>query len=69
MLAITGVALGWSGFVPKADQTELVENTLRFLYGGVPFIAYMIGALLLFKFKFNEAEHAVVKDALLKARA
>jgi Na+/melibiose symporter-like transporter len=64
MLSLTGFALSWAGFVPKADQTELVENTLRFLYGGVPLICYMAGTYLLLRFSFNEGEHAEVRAAL-----
>ena len=60
MLMVTGFALSWAGFVPKVDQTELVVDTLRFLYAGVPFIAYIFGALLFLRFSFNEAEHAEV---------
>ena len=46
MLMVTGFALSWAGFVPKVEQSELVVNTLRFLYAGVPFIAYIFGALI-----------------------
>ena len=46
--------------VREALDRELVVNTLRFLYAGVPFIAYIIGALLFLRFSFNEAEHAEV---------
>ena len=60
MLMVTGFALSWAGFVPKVAQTELVVDTLRFLYAGVPFIAYIFGALLFLRFSFNEAEHAEV---------
>jgi Na+/melibiose symporter-like transporter len=60
MLMVTGFSLSGAGFVPKVEQTELVVNTLRFLYAGVPFIAYIFGALLFLRFSFNEAEHAEV---------
>ena len=60
MLMVTGFALSWAGYVPKVEQSDLVVNTLRFLYAGVPFIAYIFGALLLLRFSFNEAEHAEV---------
>ncbi|MBE8221068.1 MAG: MFS transporter [Alphaproteobacteria bacterium] len=61
MLMVTGFALGWAGYVPKiADQADTVVYTLRFLYGGVPFICYILGACLLLRFAFNEREHAEV---------
>ena len=64
MLMITGFALSWAGFVPRAEQTDTVVNTLRFLYGGVPFIAYLLGGYLLTRFSFNEAEHTQVLNQL-----
>ena len=38
--------------------------TLRFLYAGVPFIAYLVGAYLLGRFAFNEEEHKHVQSEL-----
>jgi len=66
MLMVTGFALSWAGYVPKVEQTELVIDTLRFLYAGVPFIAYIFGALLLLRFGFNETEHAEVIAELVR---
>ncbi|MAI68907.1 MAG: hypothetical protein CBD03_04930 [Rhizobiales bacterium TMED143] len=60
MLMVTGFALSWAGFVPKAVQTDQVVDTLRFLYAGVPFFAYIFGALMFLRFSLNEAEHAEV---------
>lgn len=64
MLTVTGFALSWAGFVPRVEQSELVINTLRFLYGGVPFIVYLIGAALMLGFSFNEKEHTEIREKL-----
>ncbi len=67
MLMVTGFALSFSGFVPNVAQNESVILTMRFLYGGMPFVVYLIGAYLLIRFSFNEAEHRSVL-AELKSR-
>jgi len=64
MLMVTGFALSLAGFVPKVEQNEAVVFTLRFLYAGVPFIAYLVGAYLLGRFAFNEEEHKHVQSEL-----
>lgn len=65
MLMFTGFALGWAGYIPKvADQADTVIYTLRFLYGGIPFVCYMAGAYLLLRFAFNEREHADILSKL-----
>ncbi len=69
MLMVTGFALSLSGFVPKADQSELVVWTFKGLYSGLPFVAYIIGALLLLRFAFDEKEHRAVMESLEESRA
>lgn len=64
MLMVTGFALSIAGFVPNVEQEPAVIFTLRFLYGGIPFITYLIGAGLFLRFAFNEAEYKVVRDEL-----
>jgi Na+/melibiose symporter-like transporter len=43
--------------------------TFKGLYAGVPFVAYIIGALLFSTFKFDENEHKKVIAELEAARA
>jgi GPH family glycoside/pentoside/hexuronide:cation symporter len=64
MLTITGFALSISGFVPNATQTEFVVWVFKGLYAGVPFIAYIVGAILFARFKFDENEHRKIMIAL-----
>jgi Na+/melibiose symporter-like transporter len=60
MLMVTGFALSAAGFVPNVEQNDETILMMRFLYGGVPFIVYLIGAYLLLRFSFNEMEHKQV---------
>lgn len=64
MLSVTGFALSWSGFIPNVEQSDLVITTLRVLYSGVPFVAYMLGAVILMFFTLNELEHRAVRAQL-----
>lgn len=66
MQMITGVALSIAGFVPNAVQSEAVDFTLRFLYSGVPFFAYVAGALILLRFDFDASKHGEIREALDK---
>jgi len=67
MLTVTGFALGIVGFMPNVEQTEGVILMMKFLYGGIPFIFYLAGAVLLMRFAFNEKEHREIV-AQLEAR-
>ena len=70
MLTVTGFALAFAGFMPNVDQNEDTILMMRFLYGGVPFIVYLIGAYMLLRFSFNEAEHKkIVAELEASARA
>jgi Na+/melibiose symporter-like transporter len=60
MLTITGFALSLSGFVPNVEQSATVVWTFKGLYAGVPFVAYIIGAILFSTFNFDENEHKKV---------
>jgi sugar (glycoside-pentoside-hexuronide) transporter len=60
MLTVTGFALSISGFVPNETQTAAVVWTFKGLYAGVPFFAYIIGAILFSTFNFDENEHKKV---------
>ena len=61
-------ALGFAGFVPNAQQTPLVKDTLVFLMGGMPLLGYAIGAVVFRRFSLSEAKHREVR-AELDARA
>jgi GPH family glycoside/pentoside/hexuronide:cation symporter len=67
-IGITVVVVGWalqlSGFVPNAEQSPTALLTLRAIFGGFPFVGYVIGAAVFWRFPFNEAEHSAVRAEL-----
>ncbi len=66
---IVGIALQLSGFEPNVEQSELAQNTIRGLLALMPCLCYLIGAIFLFKFSFNEKEHREVSAVLVERRA
>ncbi len=66
MLLITGFALQATGFVPNVEQTELVKYTMLTLYGLLPLVCYLIGALLFTRFKLDEQIHAAIRSDVAK---
>ena len=64
MLLLTGFVLQFTGFVPNADQTELVKFSMVALYGLFPLVCYLIGAYLFTKFELDEAACAEVRRKL-----
>ena len=67
-LMLTGYVLQFSGFVPKAEQSETVKLALLSLYALYPLACYTVGALLFSRFQLDEGEHARIR-AELDARA
>lgn len=65
---IVGFALQFSGFEPNVEQTEETKFAIRAMMALMPAAFYIIGALLLLKFSFNEKEHARIRQ-ILDARA
>lgn len=61
---IVGFALQFSGFEPNAEQTEATKFAIRAMMALMPAAFYIIGALLLLKFSFNEKEHASIRRIL-----
>ena len=59
-----GFALGLAGYVPNAEQTDLVKYTMVFLLGGMPLLGYVIGALAFARFPLSEAEHLRIRAEL-----
>ena len=68
MLMVTGFALSLSGFVPNAEQSATVVWTFKGLYAGLPFVAYIVGAILFMRFSFDENEHKKVMVELEATR-
>ena len=63
-LMLTGFTLSATGFVPNAEQTELVKTGLLTLYALFPLVCYIIGATIFSQFSFNETEYKEVREAL-----
>jgi Na+/melibiose symporter-like transporter len=66
---IVGIALQLSGFEPNVEQSEVAQNTIRGLLALMPCLCYIIGAIFLFKFSFNEKEHREVSAVLIERRS
>ncbi len=67
--AIVVFILGWvlqlSGFVAnQAEQPPMTEMAIRLLLGGLPFVAYIIGAFIFSRYRLSEGEHQRIQRAL-----
>ncbi len=58
---IVGIMLQFSGFEPNVAQTEGTQGMIRSMLALMPAAFYVIGALLLLRFSFNEEEHSEVR--------
>jgi len=63
-LMLTGVVLDAAGFVPNQEQTDSAKLALKVLYALFPLGCYLVGALILTRFRLDEAEHVRIRDAL-----
>lgn len=63
-VTLVGVALQASGFEPNAEQAPRALWTLKGLFGGAPLVAYLVGAALFTRFRFDEREHARLRAEL-----
>ena len=64
MLLLTGFVLEASGFLPNQPQTMAVQISMVTLYGALPLLCYVIGAVLFSRFKLTEQEYAVIRAEL-----
>ena len=68
MIAISGWALQWTGFVPNQEQTELVKWTIKGMTGGAPFVCLLIGMVAFSRFSLDDAEAARVRKIIESRR-
>jgi GPH family glycoside/pentoside/hexuronide:cation symporter len=62
---LVGMVLSAVDYVPNAtEQTQLVQDAMRFLMGGLPLLGYAIGVLAFTRFRFSEADHARIVEEL-----
>ena len=61
---VIGLALQFSSFEPNIEQSIETQDTIRWLLALMPCGCYIVGAILLARFSFNETEHTAVRQAL-----
>ncbi len=66
MIFITGYVLQFSGFVPNQEQTMTVQVAMVTLYGLLPLVCYIIGAILFSRFTLNEDDYARIRVEIQK---
>ncbi len=65
---LAGLTLTWIGFEANAtEQSELTEMGMLLMFGGVPFLGFVIGVALFSRFSLTEAEHRRIRHALDRA--
>jgi GPH family glycoside/pentoside/hexuronide:cation symporter len=64
IILLTGIGLGALGFEANQEQTEAARTGLLWLYSGLPFAGYALGALVLGRYRLDDAEHARIRAAL-----
>ncbi|MAG30255.1 MAG: hypothetical protein CL908_05085 [Deltaproteobacteria bacterium] len=70
MATVTGLVLGWVGYVQNApQQSESVQLAIRTLNGLIPLASMAIGAIILTRFTLTEEVHAKVRSQLDARRA
>jgi len=63
-LLLTGSVLQATGFVPNVEQTPTSEAAIRALFSLLPLCTYLIGALLLSRFRLDRRAHRAIRAEL-----
>lgn len=66
---VTGIVLQFAGFEPNMEQSEKTQMAMRALFGLLPCVCYIIGAVLFVRFSFNEKEHSEIRQILAERAA
>lgn len=61
---LVGFVLQWSGFVPRAEQSDFVKTAMMAMLGLFPLACYLLGAFALMRFSLNEREHGEIRSSL-----
>ena len=69
MIALSGWALGASGFVPNQPQSQLTLWTIKGMTGGAPFVCLLIGMLIFSRFSLDGAQAAEIRAAIASRQA
>ena len=60
-MALAGVALDFSGFVPGADQSALTRYTILGVMGGLPLVCFLIGMVAFSRFRMTRSLHLEIR--------
>jgi glycoside/pentoside/hexuronide:cation symporter, GPH family len=60
MMLLTGFVLQWTGFMPNVDQSIKVKLGIVFLFGFMPLVCYLVGALMFSRFGLDEEGHSTI---------
>ena len=63
---LVGMVLQLSGFEPNVEQTQTANLAIRSLLAGIPFVTFLVGAIVFRRFGLNAAEHAHIRATLAK---
>jgi GPH family glycoside/pentoside/hexuronide:cation symporter len=64
MVGTVGLVLGALGYVQNQEQSETVKLAMVLLIGGMPLLAYSVGALMFRRFSLGSVEHARIRAEL-----
>jgi Na+/melibiose symporter-like transporter len=65
---IVGWTLAFVGYVPNEQQTPLVIETLRWLYGPIPALFFIAGYFLFRDFPLTRERLSAIQDELARRR-
>ena len=61
---VTGFVLQFTGFVPNVEQSHEIQLWILGLFSLLPGFCYLAGAIIWYRFTFNETEHAEIRKVL-----
>ncbi len=64
IVVVAGFTLQLAGFVPNAEQGPAVRVAILALSSAVPFVAFLLGALVFRGFRLDAGEHARIRGAI-----
>jgi Na+/melibiose symporter-like transporter len=64
MVAAAGAAIGWSGFIPNAEQSDATRLVMRALMCLPPVTSALLGIAILARFRLDDRRVAEIRAAL-----
>jgi GPH family glycoside/pentoside/hexuronide:cation symporter len=62
--SLTGILLGWAGYVPDQTQSDKVKDIMSFMMSWAPMIACMIGAFFMAIYPLNDKRMRQITEEL-----